>query len=185
MARKSTPQPLTLADTTNITTDSFSRSPLSPISPKSPRSPFSKFNAAARKTQPQPQSQLQSEQLPMQTAESQQSRSTLPSSQTAPSLSTQQQTSDKQDRDRPSRGGFFSNYKAAKSSSRLQQNAESARQAQEDNMSRDTDRTGLGGVSSKDKPRSGTNYSLLLPLLAGVPNANVHFCLQNRAVTDP
>lgn len=158
MARKPTPQPLTLAESTNITSDSFQRSPLSPISPKSPRSPFSKFSATARKLHSQTQAELA-----VQAAESQPPSSqpqTLPSSQTVPSLPTQPQTTDKQDRDRPARGGFFSNYKASKSSSRLQEKAESTRQLQEDSMSRDTERPGIAVVSSKDKSRSGTNLFL-------------------------
>lgn len=176
MARKSTPQPLTLAESTNITSDSFQRSPLSPISPKSPRSPFSKFSATARKLHSQTQADL-----PVQAVESQPSSQThtLPSSQTVPALPTQQQTTDKQDRDRPSRGGFFSNYKASKSSSRLQEKAESARQQQEDIMSKDTDRPVIAVVSSKDKPRSGANPVFDLQTLQNMSNTDDYICLQN------
>jgi hypothetical protein len=165
MARKSTPQPLTLADPTIVNDEhNFIDSPRSPLSPKSPRSPRSPFNfsSSSRKTQPK------GEQPPMQAADSQQLRSTLPPSQTTPSLSTLQQTSgasggqDNQERERPSRSGFFSNYKASKSSSRLQQNADTVKQAAEDKMSRDTDRAGIGGkVSSQEKPRSGTTLFFL------------------------
>ena len=157
MARKSTPQPLTLADPKNLVNDeqdSFGRSPLSPKSPKSPRSPFrfnSKKNSSTQIQQSQPDQSL------MQASDTQQFRATLPPSHTAPSLSSTQTsevsgTQEKQER--PSRSGFFSNYKASKSSSRLQQ-TETVRQVQDDTMSRDTDRAGLEKKGSENKPRSG------------------------------
>ena len=204
MARKNTPQPLTLAESTNITADSFEQSPLSPVSPRSPRSPFSKFSATARKLHSQQQVLQSDQQHQLQksvpAAETQPSRittttttnTTLPASQTPPSLSSQKQQQqqqtpiDKQEKDRPSRGGFFSNYKASKSSGRLQDKAE-ARQVQEDSMSRDTDGAGLAGVSSKDKPRSGMNFTFRSSaLIACAQQTNNHLSLlQNPAEIDP
>jgi len=146
MARKNTPQPLTiLDDSPTPITDHYS--PLSPTTPKSPRSPFAKFSSGRKL-----QKERDSEKTPMQ-SDSQHARS-IPPSQTAPLLpSSAQQLTEKQDR--PTKGGFFSNYKAAKSASRLQPNPPSANPPQEDSMSRDNDRAGVGHVSSKDKPRSG------------------------------
>jgi len=154
MARKSTPKPLTLPDPT-IGNDAHefidSPNPRSPLSPKSPRSPF-KFSSSKKGEEPS-----------MQPPETQTPRATFPSSQPPPSLSTTQQISvasaghDKQDRDRPVRSGFFSNYKASKSSSRLQ-NSDTVRQFPEDSMSRDTDRpTAMSGkVSSQETAKAGT-----------------------------
>jgi hypothetical protein len=157
MARKSTPQPLTLPgptignDAHELIDSPNTRSPLSPKSPRSPRSPF-KFTSSKKGEEPS-----------MQPPETQTPRATLPSSQTTPSLSTTQQSSvasaghDKQDQDRPVRSGFFSNYKASKSSSRLQ-NSDTVRQVPEDSMSRDTDRpTAMSGkVSSQETAKAGT-----------------------------
>lgn len=162
MARKSTPQPLTLPNPTIVDGDSnFNDDPTSPLSPKSPRSPRSpfRFNSSKRT-----QSELPSLQA---AAELQQPRATLSSSQTTPSFLALQQNSggteqqqQQQKQEHPARGGFFSNYKATKSSSRLQNNADSTRQP-EDRMSRDTDRPAMSGkVSSRDKSRTGTTMQV-------------------------
>lgn len=151
MARKSTPQALTLSNLTTVDDDldfiGSPKSPLSPTSPKSPRSPF-RFNSSKKS-----QSELPS----MQAAETLQPRTTLPTSQTAPSLSTIQQypSRDQQKQERSSRSGFFANYKASKSSSRLQNNSDSTRN-REGSMSRDTERPAMSArMSSKDKSRKG------------------------------
>lgn len=160
MTRKTIPQPLTLDDPSTVDEQQHEhdfndspRSPLSVKSPKSPRSPF-RFNNSKKS-----QSELPS----MQAAEPYQPRSTLPPSQSSSSL--QQYTvpsggQENQDRERPAKTGFFSNYKAAKSSSRLQ-NSESARPVTEDSMSRDTDRPGMAGkVSSQETRRAGTTHAV-------------------------
>jgi len=158
MARKNTPQPLTIVDDTNSTTvvaDHYS--PLSPTTPKSPRSPFAKFSSGRKL-----QKERDQDKPPMQSEPAQQVRS-IPPSQTTPSLTStappsQSQPQQQQDRqERPPKSGFFSNYKAAKSASRLQQQtSQSSTQAQDSSMSRDNnDRTGVGHVSSRDKTRSG------------------------------
>ncbi|KAH6671360.1 hypothetical protein B0J14DRAFT_93765 [Halenospora varia] len=156
MARK--PQPLTLTDPRTVDAehqflDNNPRSPLSPLSPlspTSPKSPRSPFRFSTKK------SQIQGAQ-PMQVPDSHNSRTTLPPPQTSVSLSSLQQYTgaseapEKEKQQRPARSGFFSNYKASKSSSRLQ-NAEQVRQVTEDNMSRDTDRPGK--VSSQETSRT-------------------------------
>ena len=154
MARKSTPQPLTMPDRTAVDEQHDfidGPSPLSPKSPTSPRSPF-RFNTSKK---------AHSEQPPMQTAELH-SRTAIPASPRDVSLSTILPSSanagegDQEKQERPARSGFFSNYKASKSSSRLQ-NAEAARKVSDDSMSRDTDRPAMPGkVSSKEFVRTGT-----------------------------
>ena len=161
MARKSTPQPLTLQDPIVNDEQDFinnPKSPLSPTSPKSPRSPF-RFTSSKK-------AQSQSEQPSMQAAEPLQNRTNLPTSQTTPSLSLPQQYSgdsggqERQEREPPTRSGFFSNYKASKSSSRLQP-SDTVRSVSEDNMSRDTDRPAMSGkVSSQETTRTGTNHPI-------------------------
>jgi hypothetical protein len=155
MVRKSTPQPLTLQNPIAHDEHNFidnSKSPLSATSPKSPRSPF-KFTSSKKS---------QGEQPSMQAAEPLQNRTNLPTSQTTPSLSPLQQYSgdsggqERQERERPARSGFFSNYKASKSSSRLQP-SDTVRQVSEDNMSRDTDHPAMSGkVSPQETTRTGT-----------------------------
>jgi hypothetical protein len=174
MTRKTIPQPLTLEDPSTVDEQQHEhdfnnspRTPLSAKSPKSPRSPF-RFNNSKKS-----QSELPS----MQATEPYQPRSTqLPELAgelrriDQPSSSLQQYTvpsagQENQDRERPAKTGFFSNYKAAKSSSRLQ-NSESARPVTEDNMSRDTDRPSMGGrVSSKETRRAGTTHACFVPPL--------------------
>lgn len=106
------------------------------------------------------------------------SGSGIPTSQTLPSLSSYQSSSSPRTPDKavgikekPSRTGFFSNYKAAKSASKLQSSSSSniSRQVnvvEDNNMSRDTDRPAMSGkVSSQDTKRSGTTHSVSsLPL---------------------
>jgi len=163
MTRKSIPQPLTLGVSSAAADEEqrehehdfidSPRSPLSVKSPKSPRSPF-RFNSSKKS-----QSELPS----MQAAEPYQPRSNLPPSQSLSSL--QQYTAaaggqENQERERPAKSGFFSNYKAAKSSSRLQ-NSDSARPVTEDSMSRDADRPTMAGkVSSKETKRAGITHAV-------------------------
>ncbi|TGO27333.1 hypothetical protein BPAE_0043g00050 [Botrytis paeoniae] len=95
----------------------------------------------------------------------------IPTSQTLPSLSSFQSSSSPRTPDKvigikekPSRTGFFSNYKASKSASKLQSSSSSniSRQVnvvEDNNMSRDTDRPAMSGkVSSQDTKRSGTTH---------------------------
>ncbi|KAG0650903.1 Glucocorticoid receptor DNA-binding factor 1 [Hyphodiscus hymeniophilus] len=157
MARKSTPLPLNLAKPTTVDDDhdflDSTRSPLSSKSPKSPRSPF-KFISANKGVQPQAE---QSMRVP----ETQQNRTTnIPPSQTFASLPTLQQLSaastgeERQERERPTRSGFFSNYKASKSSSRLQPE-DVAGKVSGDNISRDPDHSAMSGkVSPQEATRS-------------------------------
>ncbi|TVY89828.1 putative Rho-type GTPase-activating protein [Lachnellula willkommii] len=159
------PQPLSLGVGSNFnnpqsqqlssTIDSPSpKSPLSPISPKSPKSPF-------RLSTKKGQYQGEHPSIQLQPAESQPSRTTLPPSQNAVSLPSLQQYSDnaavgpeRQERDRPARTGFFSNYKASKSSSRIQ-NSDTIRHVTEDTMSRDTERPTMSGrVPSQEHART-------------------------------
>ncbi|CZR50995.1 related to GTPase-activating protein beta-chimerin [Phialocephala subalpina] len=141
MARKSTPQPLTLPTTTANDEHDFIDSPRSALSPKSPRSPRSPFRFNSKKSQ--------SDFPSIQAAESQQV-STIPASQTSPSFSTQHNTIiPEKERERPSRSGFFSNYKASKSSSRLQN-----QERQQEEMSRDTDPAMSAKVSTKENSRT-------------------------------
>ncbi|KAF7949325.1 uncharacterized protein EAE97_002834 [Botrytis byssoidea] len=106
------------------------------------------------------------------------SGSGIPTSQTLPSLSSFQSSASPRTPDKvvgikekPSRTGFFSNYKASKSASKLQSSSSSniSRQVnvvEDNNMSRDTDRPAMSGkVSSQDTKRSGTTHSVSsLPL---------------------
>jgi hypothetical protein len=150
MARKS-PQPLTLTDPRSV--DPQQQSPLSPKSPTSPKSPF-RFSSKKG----------QGEQPPMQIADTLSIRSTFPPSQNSVSLpslqidSTASGAPEKQEREKPARSGFFSNYKASKSSSRLQHADAAKHSTTEESMSRDTDRPGK--VSSQDVSRIGTTPSV-------------------------
>lgn len=163
------------------------RSPLSAKSPKSPRSPF-KFNTKkSQLSQVQAQVQEQQEQQEKQqhqqqeqpqrdeTSSMQEDNSQtsgkdlsittgIPTSQTLPSLSSFQssRSSDKVGvKERPSRTGFFSNYKASKSASKLQSSniSRQVNAIDDNNMSRDTDRPAMSGkVSSLETNRSGTTH---------------------------
>lgn len=154
MSRKSIPTALKLTPPDDQDLIDNARSPLSPISPKSPRSPF-RFNSGKKE-------RAQIDQALMQQSDSQQPRTTLPPSQqtlSLPALDQYAGTSEKQEKDRTSKGGFFANYKASKSSSRLQ-NSDTPRQRSED-MSTDTDRPAMSGkVSSKENSRTGTTFSV-------------------------
>jgi hypothetical protein len=159
MTRKNTPQPLTLGNTSVVDDDHHDfidcpRTPLSLKSPKSPKSPPFRFNRSKK-----PQSDFAFEAPSMQAAEQNQPPSNLPPSE--PSSSFQQYpAAGQENQERPAKTGFFSNYKAAKSSSRLQ-NSESAQPVTEDNMSRDTERPGMAGkVSIKETRRAGTTHAV-------------------------
>jgi len=160
MTRKTIPQPLTLGDTSAINDEqhehNFIDSPRSPMSLKSPKSPRSPFRFTSSK-------KSQSELPSMQAAEPYQARSNPPPSQSSSSLQQYTTTAggqENQEQERPAKTGFFSNRKAAKSSSRLQ-NSDSAQPVTEDNMSRDTDRPGMPGrVSSKETKRTGTTHAV-------------------------
>ncbi len=174
MGRKPTPQPLAISSSTgddheNNIADAGPKSAPSLRSPRSPRSPFRFSTKLGQGFGDHPS---------MQASEEQQCRRNLSSSPTTPSQSTFQQPfgSDRpegrergQERDRPStspvKGGFFANYKASKSSSRLQP-ADTIRQVTEDTMSRDTDRpVMLGKASSTDGKRRGkAHFFCPLPL---------------------
>lgn len=163
MARKSTPQPLTLAGQPIVQDEhDFLDSPRSPLSPKSPKSPRSPFKFTSTKKGAQSQGELS-----MQAADPQQTRTTdLPPCQTPTSWPVLQQPSavpsreDRQERERSTRSGFFSNYKVSKGSSRLQ-SQDATRQITEDGMSRDTDRPAMSGkVSSQVATRTGMILSV-------------------------
>jgi hypothetical protein len=153
MTRKTVPQPLTLAGSTAVNEQQYEHdfidSPRSPLSLKSPKSPKSPFRFTRTK-------ESQSELPSMQVAEYQ-TRSNLPPSQSSPSVQ-QYTAAGQENQEQPAiKSRFFSNYKAAKSSSRLQ-NSESAATLTEDSMSRDTDRPSMARrVSSKETKRTGTN----------------------------
>lgn len=120
------------------------RSPLSPKSPKSPRSLFRSNNP--KKTQ--------ADQPLMQPPDSQFSQTNLPPSASLSSLQTHTPVSEKNEKGRLARSGFFSNRKASKSSSQLQNNSATLKQGPED-MSRDTDRPAMSGkVSTKENSRT-------------------------------
>jgi hypothetical protein len=156
MARKAAPQPLTLADpTANDPQDvnfinSASTAPLSAESSRSPRSPF-RFSAKKGEhpspSQPEP--------------ELQQHRTNIPSLQITPSATaprlppTNTGGEERQERERPTRSGFFTNYKASKSSNRLQ-SSERSKSVAVDSMSKDTDRpTSPAHISSQAIIRAG------------------------------
>jgi hypothetical protein len=170
MARKSHPQPLTLTDPRIVDDHDYLDNPRSPLSPRSPKSPRSPFRFSSKKAQ------AEGEQPPMQSSDSQRARTTLPPTQNTVSLPsldsfTSAQGPEKLELDkeqRPARSGFFSNYKASKSSSRLQPNQDAIRQPAEDSMSRDTERPSK--VSSQETSRSGTTR--LVSLLSSDANAN-------------
>jgi hypothetical protein len=166
MARKSTPLPLNLAERTTVDDEhdflDSPRSHLTPTSPKSPRSPF-KFTSTKKGGQSQGEQSMQATAPPQKpTTNLSQTPTSLPALQESSAASSGEE---RQERERPTRSGFFSNYKASRSSSRLQ-SREAAREASEDSMSRDTDRPAMSGkVSSQEATRSGMTHlvsSLLL-----------------------
>ena len=154
---KATPQPLTTtADPAQLADDQtpdFIASPSTPstASPSTPRSPF-RFTSK--------KSHDKKQQLMQATGEPTPAHKEIAAIQAAPSLSRAPLSAplgEEKDKDnRPARGGFFGNYMASKSSSRLQP-TETIRKVSEDSMSRDTDRPTLSGkVPSQETKRSGT-----------------------------
>ena len=161
---KATPQPLSMtADSSQLTADENHDSIASPstpstASPRSPVTPGSPFRFTSKKSYDKKHQQQQ--QLMQAAGEPTFGNKEISTSQTAPSLSTPPlSASSGEERDkesRPARGGFFANYMASKSSSRLQP-TETIRKVSEDSMSRDTDRPAMSGkVSSQETKRSGT-----------------------------
>lgn len=157
MARKTNPQPLALSDSPsgsekeNHTTLQVAHSPLTPASPTlSPRSPFS---LNSKRTQSRG-----GEQPSMQTADAQTSRKepTTPTNNSTPSLHRPTASAGSAGQETPgtargksNKGGFFSNYKASKSHN-------TPRQAPDEGMSRDTDRSAMAGpVAIADNKKSG------------------------------
>ena len=147
-------QPLTLDESVTVPDDSqHVESPRTPITPKSPRSPRSPFRFAGKKAQ------LDDEMPQMQAADPQ-SRANLPPSHTTPSLSNLQRAAtgahdEKNERGQPTRSGFFANYKASKSSSRLQ--SDSARPTNEESISNHAERPIITRkVSTQEPIRPGT-----------------------------
>jgi hypothetical protein len=149
MGRKATPQPLAIPpasiddEENNNNVDPGPKSAPSLRSPRSPRSPFRFSTKLGQGFGDHPS---------MQPPEEQERRRNFTSSPTTPSQPSFQQPlgserqegrSRGQEQDRPStspgKSGFFSNYKASKSSSRLQP-VDTIRQVTEEPMSRDTDR---------------------------------------------
>lgn len=154
------------------------RTPVTPMTPKSPKSPRSPFRFAAKRPpldDDKPQTQTH-------TADPQ-SRANLPPSLTTPALSSLQQQQQRQQQQQQqqqqraagsvtdekaergqhqqqpqqqsTRSGFFGNYKASKSSSRLQ--ADNARPATEEGISRDEQNPGTTRkVSAQEPTASGT-----------------------------
>jgi hypothetical protein len=159
MARKSNLQPLALEELTFEREQEHGyidhpRSPLSPISPRSPRSPFSKFTTKKPQgEQSMPGAELQ---YPQQAGD-------LPQSQTVPALnqySAAPGAEESKERERPTKTGFFSNYKASKSASRLQA-SDVVRPGTEESMSKDAERPALSGkVSAKEYSRNGMTHSV-------------------------
>jgi hypothetical protein len=112
----------------------------------------------------------------MQSGEPQQTRITeLAQSQTVPALN--HHTIDvvaEEKPERPVRSGFFSNYKASKSASRLH-NTESKPDLTDDKMSRDTVRPAMSGkVSSQEPARSGKTLLFRMPLRTTLTNCYWH-----------
>ena len=176
MGRKPTPQPLAIKPSSLENDDANKidpgpKSAPSLRSPTSPRSPFRFSSLLGQGFGDHPS---------MRATEEQEGRRNFSSSPTTPSQPTFQQLfgSDKQEgRDRqrrpeqdrpstsPAKGGFFSNYKASKSSSRLQP-AENARQVAEETMSRDTERpVGSSKMGSSEGKRRGntTSFDVHIP----------------------
>lgn len=166
MGRKPTPQPLAISPTSlndeeNDIIEPGPKSAPSLRSPKSPRSPFRFSTKLGQGFGDQPS---------MQPAEEHEHRRNFSSSPPTPSQPSFQQPSGSgrqegrsrgQEQARPStspgKGGFFSNYKASKSSSRLQP-VNTIRQVTEETMSRDTDRPiASTKVASSEARRRGNN----------------------------
>jgi len=152
MARKSQPQPLTLPDNNVHHEREFMDSPRTPLSLKSPKSPTSLFRFSTKKPIPA-QGALSS----MQVSHAAQPRSELPQSQTLPALNQYKSREENQDREKSTRPGLFSNYKASKSQKSLDQKSLG------ETMSRDTDRPGMSErvVSGRESNRNGMASAVL------------------------
>ena len=164
MGRKPTPQPLAISPTSlnDEENDIIEPGPKSAPSLRLPRSPRSPFRFSTKL------GQGFGDQPSMQPAEEHEQRRNFSSSPTTPLQPSFQQPSGSgrqegrsrgQEQVRPStspgKGGFFSNYKASKSSSRLQP-VNTIRQVTEETMSRDTDRPiASTKVASSDARRRG------------------------------
>ena len=173
MARKATPQPLSISSSQREAAgeegDTLDAGPKSSSqSLKSPRSPRSPFRFSTKL------GQGFGDQHSMHASDRQEHRRDHPLSPTSTSLPSPQepqvaarQTS--RDRGRildrpatsPAKGGFFSNYIASKSSSRLQPSETQAAQPGGSAMSRESDRPALPGKTlSSDRNRSGETHSI-------------------------
>jgi hypothetical protein len=162
MVRKPTPQPLAISQEQNQQTNNIDPGPKSAPSLRSPASPRSPFRFSTKVNQGF------GDHVSMQATEEQDQRRNFSSSPSTPAQPTFHKHSasvrpealePREEQGRPStspaKGGFFSNYKASKSSRRLQ-DANITRQEVEETMSRDTDRPGLlGGRSSIDNKSRG------------------------------
>lgn len=159
MTRKQIPQPLAISSSAN---DDISNGPPSSRSLKSPKSPRSPFRFSSKPAQTLVDQQL------MPGAELNLSSSPPGNSIFSSQQSQQSSTSgrkEKQERDQqstsPAKSGFFSNYKASKSSSRLQP-AGTIQQVSEEAMSKDTDTGTMNPkVSTSETKGSGETYYLL------------------------
>jgi hypothetical protein len=165
MGRKPTPQPLAISPTSfedeeNNIIEPGPKSAPSLRSPRSPRSPFRFSSKLGQGFDDHPS---------MQPAEEQEHRRNFSSSPTTPSHPSFQPPSGSdrqegrnwvQEQARPStspgKGGFFANYKASKSSSRLQP-VDTIRQVAEEPMSRDTDRPVAAMKAASSEPRRRGN----------------------------
>jgi hypothetical protein len=164
MGRKPTPQPLDISsgdgtadrdpngdfNNNKIYIDAPPRSaPLSLRSPISPRSPF-RFSSKVVQGGfgSQPSVHLVEHQDPSRNPPSSPTNPLLPTLQQPLGIGRQEDLGRGQERERPStspvRAGFFSNYKASKSSSRLLP-VDAIRQLTEETMSRDGDQSELSG----------------------------------------
>ncbi|KAG9241878.1 hypothetical protein BJ878DRAFT_203689 [Calycina marina] len=187
MARKSQPQPLMLPDNVNSGSDSqkpsYADSPKSPLSIKSPKSPKSPsiFRFPAKKTPPSPPQIGQS----MQSTHASHNRSQLTQSVTLPALNQYTVKEENQDREKPTRSGFFSNYKATKSQKSLDHKTTGekiCRDAEHPAMSeKNSTKEPVIKISEVDKtitrrPVGGTARSdvLLTPVIDGNPSSDTN-----------
>jgi hypothetical protein len=163
MGRKPTPQPLAISPTSLEDEESniIEPGPKSAPSLRSPRSPRSPFRFSTKL------GQGFGDHPSMQPAEEHEHRRNFSSSPTTPSQPSFQQPSlsdrqegrsQRQEQARPStppgKSGFFSNYKASKSSSRLQP-VDTIRQVAEEKMSRDTERPVASAKVASEPRRRG------------------------------
>lgn len=165
MVRKPTPQPLALSPTSledeeNDTIETGPKSAPSLRSPRSPRSPFRFGTKLGQGFSDHPSMQSAEEHEHQRNFSSSPTTPSQPSFQQSSSLDRQEGRSRGQEQARPStspgKGGFFSNYKASKSSSRLQ-SVDTIRQVAEEPMSRDTDRPVASTKVASSEPRRRGN----------------------------